>query len=75
MGSIPISHTETLPVTAKPRIDLNKLFSERPDLLNEACIYIHCHVPVSVQEVLIRIWKSTYLIDQHAPNRAGLTPC
>lgn len=66
------SYTETQPVKARPRIDLNELFLERPDLLNEAYIYIHCHVPVSGQEMLIRIWKSTYLIDQHSVNRAAL---
>jgi hypothetical protein len=54
-------HT-ALPVIAKPVIDTDLLFSIHPELLNDSFIYIHCHLPAMPQEMLIRIWSSTYLI-------------
>lgn len=65
-------HIELPPVKAKPVVDLDILFAERPDLQNEAYVYIHCQVPVSEQELLIRIWKTTFLIDREKGSRSGL---
>jgi hypothetical protein len=72
MGLLPGLHTETEPVKAKPLIDLDELFAARPEFLSESYVYIHCHVPVSVQEMLIRIWKTTFLIDQATGARSTL---
>jgi len=70
--SLNVATIETVPVKAKPGFNPEELFSLRPDLLNEAYVYVHCHVSRSAQEVLIRIWKSTFLIDQATGTRSAL---
>ncbi len=67
-----IAVTEEPPVKAKPFIDTDVLFSIHPELLNDAYIYVHCHVPRSAAEMLIRIWKTTFLVDKANACRAGL---
>ncbi len=67
-----IAVTEEPPVTAKPFIDTDVLFSIHPELLNDAYIYVHCHVPRSAAEMLIRIWRTTFLVDRAGGHRAGL---
>ncbi len=43
-----------------------------PELLNDAYIYVHCHFENDGHEMLIRIWKTTYLIDRSSSARAEL---
>lgn len=64
-------HT-ALPVIAKPVIDTELLFSMNPELLNDAFIYVHCHLPAMSQEMLIRIWSSTYLIGKACGSKSKL---
>lgn len=64
--------TETPPVKARPHIDTDVLFSIQPELLNDSYIYVHCNVGKMSQEVLIRIWKSTFLIGRAGEGKAGL---
>jgi hypothetical protein len=72
VSALPTSTIETVPVKAKPWVDQDELFSIRPDLLNEAYVYVHCHVPPVVHELFIRIWKTTFLIDQATGTRSAL---
>jgi hypothetical protein len=72
MGSSVDHHMELPSNKAKPVVDPDTQFAQWPGLLNEAYTYIHCHVPVSTQEMLIRIWKTTFLTDQVTGFRAGL---
>lgn len=60
------------PVTAKPVIDLDTLFALRPDLRDEAYMYLHCHVPVSGWQLLIRVWTTTFLVDSTGNAKSGL---
>jgi hypothetical protein len=63
---------EQPPVKAKPAVDTDVLFSVHPELLNESYVYVHCHVSAAVQELLIRIWRTTFLIDKNSGVRSGL---
>ncbi len=63
---------ETPPVKAKPSVDTDILFSIHPELLNDSYIYIHTHVKQMPEELLIRIWKSTFLIGKNVPCRSAL---
>lgn len=63
---------EHLPVKAKPFVDTDILLSIHPELLNDAFIYVHGHVKPQANEMLIRIWQSTYLIGKEAGERAEL---
>lgn len=63
---------ENPPVIAKPSIDTDILFSIHPELLNDSYIYIHGHVKHKAQEMLIRIWQSTFLIGKNSSCRSAL---
>ncbi len=63
---------EEPPVVAKPTVDLEELFRLHPDLLNESYVYVHCHFNNEHKDMLIRIWKTTYLIDRDSSSRASL---
>ena len=63
---------ESPPVKAKPSVDTDVLFSIRPELLNDSYIYVHCSVGRADQEMLIRIWRTTYLIAKGNTGKAEL---
>ena len=60
------------PVKAKPEVDMEVLFSIHPELLEDSFVYVHCHVDNGQRDMLIRIWKTTYLVDQAGGTRSGL---
>ncbi len=60
------------PVKAKPEVDMEVLATLHPELLEDGHIYVHCHFKAMDDDTLIRIWKSTFLIDCHSPSRASL---
>lgn len=63
---------EIPPVKANPSIDTDILFSIHPELLNDSYMYVHLHVKHAVEELLIRIWRTTFLIGKNGEGRAGL---
>ncbi len=60
------------PVKAKPAIDLDELFAVHPELQTDSHIYVHCHFKSNLDEVLIRIWMTTFLVDQNSSARSKL---
>jgi len=56
------------PVKAKPSVDMEVLASIHPELMDDSYVYVHCHFENKWQDMLIRIWKTTFIID-----RAGVT--
>jgi hypothetical protein len=60
------------PVKAKPSVDTDLLFSVHPELLNDAYIYVHAHLHHTSEELLIRIWRTTFLQDKNSPSKATL---
>lgn len=42
------------------------------DVLQESHVYVHCYFNNTVKDMLIRIWKTTYLIDQASGARSKL---
>jgi hypothetical protein len=60
------------PVKAKPQVDLEALALLHPELLNDAYVYVHCHFDNQWQDMLIRIWKTTFLLDRHSSAKAEL---
>jgi hypothetical protein len=63
---------EEPPVKAKPSVDLEELFGLHPELLNESYVYVHCHFNNVYKDMLIRIWKTTFLVDRDSPSRSAL---
>jgi hypothetical protein len=60
------------PVKAKPSVDLDTLLSIHPELMDDSYVYVHCHFDNQWQDMLIRIWKTTFLIDKTSPTKSGL---
>src|ERR1051326_4527709 len=42
------------------------------DVLNESHVYVHCYFNNTVKDMLIRIWKTTYLVDRGSGARSKL---
>ena len=64
--------TKDPPVKAKPFVDMDVLASIHPELLTDAYIYVHCHFDNEGDDMLIRIWKTTFLIDRASGNKSEL---
>lgn len=56
----------------KPAIDTDVLSSIDPNTLTDACIYVHCHYHNPYDEMFIRVWRSTFLVDRTSGTRARL---
>jgi hypothetical protein len=60
------------PVKAKPKIDLDALSAIAPSTLADSFVYVHCYYDNPHQDMLIRIWSTTYLIDKTNGTRSRL---
>jgi hypothetical protein len=63
---------EPLPEIAAPKIDLDTSTLIDPETLEDSYVYVHCHFKNRWLNMLMRIWKTTFLIDQHSPSRSKL---
>lgn len=63
--------TVELPVV-KPVIETDVLTSIDPKTLEDSHVYVHCYVDDPGDELLIRIWKTTFLIDRASGTKAEL---
>jgi len=70
--SLPTAAAEETPVKAKPEVDMEVLFSIHPELLEESYVYVHCHFKNEWPDTLIRIWRTTFLIDRASGTKSGL---
>ena len=59
-------------VKPKPSVDTDVMTSIDPDFLEDSFIYVHCHCHSQVEGMLIRIWKTTFLIDTSSGSRSQL---
>lgn len=57
---------------ARPEVETDVLTSIDTALLDDSCVYVHCHFQNEGQEMLIRIWRTTFLIDRGSGARSGL---
>jgi hypothetical protein len=56
----------------KPSIDFELLASISPEQLEDSYVYVHCYYDNPHQDSLIRIWRSTYLVDTTSGTRSKL---
>ncbi len=61
-----------LPVTTKPEVDEEVLTSIDPSILEDSFVYVHCYFNNTSEDMLIRIWRSTFLIDRASGSRSSL---
>lgn len=69
---MPLPTIQEPPVKAKPSVDLDVLASIHPELMDDSYVYVHCHFENLWQDMLIRIWKTTFLIDRAGGSRSQL---
>lgn len=63
--------TKDIPVV-KPEIDIDVLSSIDPNTLTDAYIYVHCHYHNEFDEMFIRVWRSTFVVDRASGTRGKL---
>lgn len=60
------------PSKAKPGVDPALLVSIDPQTLTDSFIYVHCYFQNEWKDALVRIWKTTFLVDHSSGIRSGL---
>jgi hypothetical protein len=60
------------PATTKPAVAVETLTSIDADTLEDSFVYVHCYFRNSSRDMLIRIWKTTYLVDKASGSRSKL---
>jgi hypothetical protein len=50
-------------IKVKPSVDDKVLESIEPALLEDSYVYVHCSFDNTFKDALIRIWKTTFLVD------------
>lgn len=75
MGKTKIVNRAAEPVAppkVKPEVDADTLAMIDPNTLEDSFVYVHCYFENTVQDMLIRIWKTTFLVDKSSGNRSPL---
>ncbi|HYF69849.1 MAG TPA: hypothetical protein VD884_17020 [Ohtaekwangia sp.] len=60
------------PVKIKPSIDVEILSAVAAETLEDSFVYVHCYLDNKMKDMLIRIWRTTFLVDQHSGSRSKL---
>lgn len=60
------------PVKEKPAVSTDVLASISSLVLEDSYVYVHCTFDNPGEEMLIRIWRSTFLIDKGSGTRSPL---
>ena len=56
----------------KPTVDVDTLTSIDPASLEDSFVYVHCHFLNTSDDMLIRIWRTTFLVDKNSATRSQL---
>ena len=59
-------------IKVKPEVDAEALTSIDPSTLDDSFVYVHCYFQNKWQNMLIRIWKTTFLVDRTSGTRSKL---
>ena len=60
------------PVKVKPVVEDSVLASIAPSVLEDSYVYVHCSFDNVSRDALIRIWKTTYLVDHNSSSKSSL---
>lgn len=63
--------TKELPAV-KPAVDVDTLTAIDASTLEDSFVYVHCYFQNAYKDMLIRIWRTTYLIDRSSGTRSKL---
>lgn len=73
MKDVPLSAAPIIkePQT-KPIVETEVMTSIDPGVLEDSHVYVHCYYKNNLDEMLIRVWLSTFLIDKVSGSRSEL---
>ncbi len=63
---------ELPPVKVKPFLDIEVLSAIEAEVLEDSYVYVHCYLDNDVRDMLIRIWRTTFLVDRNSGSRSKL---
>lgn len=66
------SSVKEAPPQVKPSVDVEVLESISAETLFDGYVYVHCHFENEWQDALIRIWKTTFLVDHVSGHKSRL---
>lgn len=61
-----------MPPLTKEKPKVETITAEETTVLEESHVYVHCYFNNTVDDMLIRIWKTTFLIDTYSGHRSKL---
>ena len=64
--------TQDPPVKVKPAVEDSVLASIQPSVLEDSYVYVHCSFDNSWKDALIRIWRTTFLVDDSSGAKSSL---
>lgn len=67
-----INPIKEAPARVKPEVEKDILESIKEIAKEEGCIYVHCDCANRGDDLLVRIWKTTFLIDRHSRAKTQL---
>ena len=70
--SIDASAVKKPTVVEKPSVDIEVLTNIDPSTLDDSFVYVHCNFHNLWKDMLIRIWKTTFLVDTASSVRSKL---
>lgn len=68
----PVFRNDIPSITKHPEVDIEALSRIEPQTLEDSFVYVHCYFHNKGENMLIRIWKTTYLIDRLSGTRSKL---
>lgn len=66
------AHVVVTPVPVKPTVEPDVITSVEGWTLEDQHVYVHCYFKNEQEEMLIRVWRSTFLIDRASGSRSEL---
>jgi len=74
--SQPSSRSKTIvkpaPAISRPAVDAEVMLSIAAETLEDSYVYVHCYFQNQWSDALVRIWKTTFLVDHASGAKAGL---
>ena len=68
----PKETTKETPTRESPGIDTALLAAIDPQTLTDSYVYVHCYFENEWKDALVRIWKTTFLIDRTSTTKSPL---
>jgi hypothetical protein len=64
--------TQEPPLKLKPLIDNEVMAAVALEILTDSYVYVHCNFQNEWKDALVRIWKTTFLVDLHGGSKSQL---